>query len=51
VADLSREARDLYFAQRNIDTPTREEVEALSAFDSTVKLLCHCNDSETCGQG
>jgi tetratricopeptide (TPR) repeat protein/predicted Ser/Thr protein kinase len=36
VADLSREARELYFTQRNIDTPTREEVEALLAFDSDV---------------
>jgi tRNA A-37 threonylcarbamoyl transferase component Bud32/tetratricopeptide (TPR) repeat protein len=36
VADLSREARERYFTQRNIDTSTREEVEALLAFDSDV---------------
>jgi tRNA A-37 threonylcarbamoyl transferase component Bud32/tetratricopeptide (TPR) repeat protein len=36
VADLSPDAREQYFTQRNIDTPTREEVEALLAFDSDV---------------
>src|ERR1700759_4847616 len=35
VADLPREARELHYAQRNIDISTREEVEALLAFDST----------------
>src|SRR5579863_73188 len=34
VADLPEEARGRYFAERDIDAPTRREVEALLAFDS-----------------
>jgi len=34
IADLSAEARAQYFAQCNIDAPTRMEVEAPLAFDS-----------------
>jgi serine/threonine protein kinase len=33
VADLSVEARALYFAERDVDATTRREVEALLAFD------------------
>ncbi len=46
MADLSIEARDLYFAQRNIDPPTRKEVEALLAFDSSTHAALRRDISE-----
>ena len=46
VADLPVEARDLYFSERNIDTPTRREVEALLAFDSVTNTELHRDISD-----
>ena len=43
VADLTEEARVRYFAEREIDTRTRKEVEALLAFDSITNTFLDRN--------
>ncbi len=46
VADLSGEARGRYFAENGVDTQTRQEVEALVAFDSHSSTVLEKSISE-----